>query len=150
MGVTRRVQEVQGFPTVKVFPRGGQLPGQRYEGGERTSSNLIKWASRSVPNKIKVLPSPDDIPEWLDKVCVLGLLVCLFFPPPRIAPFPRLHVESDPVVIRKSTCHASFFSTGTRNSRYCGRSSGTTIIKKLRLATIVIRRVRLRLRWDSR
>ncbi|KAF8141448.1 thioredoxin-like protein [Boletus edulis] len=46
-------QEIQGFPTVKVFPRGGQLPGQKYESGERTSNNLIKWASRSVPNKIK-------------------------------------------------------------------------------------------------
>ena len=63
-----RVQEVQGFPTLKVFPRGGQLPGQKYESGERTSNNLIKWASRSVPNKIKVLSNPGDIPDWLDKV----------------------------------------------------------------------------------
>ncbi|KAI9464660.1 thioredoxin-like protein [Boletus coccyginus] len=61
-------QEVQGFPTVKVFPRGGQLPGQKYESGERTSNNLIKWASRSVPNKIKVFSNQGDIPEWLDKV----------------------------------------------------------------------------------
>ncbi|KIK83438.1 hypothetical protein PAXRUDRAFT_153151 [Paxillus rubicundulus Ve08.2h10] len=60
-------QEIQGFPTVKVFPRGGQLPGQKYEAGERTSSNFIKWASRSVPNKIKVLPKVGDIPQWLDK-----------------------------------------------------------------------------------
>lgn len=68
------MQEVQGFPTVKVFPRGGQLPGQKYESGERTSNNLIKWASRSVPNKIKVFSNQGDIPEWLDKVrCSLSL-----------------------------------------------------------------------------
>ncbi|KAF8555684.1 thioredoxin-like protein [Imleria badia] len=60
-------QEIQGFPTVKVFPRGGQLPGQKYESGERTSNNLIKWASRSVPNKIKVLSNQGDIPDWLDQ-----------------------------------------------------------------------------------
>jgi len=60
-------QEVQGFPTVKVFPRGNLMPAQKYESGERTANNLIKWATRSVPNKIKVLPNPDDVPEWLDK-----------------------------------------------------------------------------------
>ncbi|KAH0836800.1 thioredoxin-like protein [Lanmaoa asiatica] len=70
-------QEVQGFPTVKVFPRGGQLPGQKYETGERTSNNLIKWASRSVPNKIKVLPDQGDIPEWLDKNIDLPRVVLL-------------------------------------------------------------------------
>lgn len=65
------MQEVQGFPTVKVFPRGGQLPPQKYESGERTSNNLIKWASRSVPNKIKSFPNQGDIPNWLDKVRLL-------------------------------------------------------------------------------
>lgn len=63
-------QEVQGFPTVKVFPRGGQLPPQKYEGGERTASNFIRWASRSVPNKVAVLAKASDIPAWLDKVCL--------------------------------------------------------------------------------
>ncbi|KAF9224091.1 thioredoxin-like protein [Gyrodon lividus] len=70
-------QEIQGFPTVKLFPRGGQLPGQKYEAGERTSSNFIKWASRSVPNKIKVLSKVDDIPQWLDKNSDLPRVILL-------------------------------------------------------------------------
>lgn len=70
-------QEVQGFPTVKVFPRGGQLPPQKYEAGERTASNFIRWASRSVPNKVAVLAKASDIPAWLDKTSDLPRVVLL-------------------------------------------------------------------------
>ena len=72
-----------------MFPRGGQLPGQKYESGERTSNNLIKWASRSVPNKIKVLPNQGEIPEWLDKV--RGRSLCPFLH----GPHAYTHVGSD-------------------------------------------------------
>lgn len=61
-------QGVQGFPTLKVFPRGNQAPPEPYDSNERTSAHLIRWASRSVPNKVKLLPRIDDIPAWLDKV----------------------------------------------------------------------------------
>ncbi|KAG9313159.1 thioredoxin-like protein [Chiua virens] len=70
-------QEVQGFPTVKVFPRGGQLPPQKYEMGERTSNNMIKWASRSVPNKIKSLSDTHDVPGWLDKNAAMTRVILL-------------------------------------------------------------------------
>lgn len=55
------------------------MPAQKYESGERTANNLIKWATRSVPNKIKVLPNPDDVSEWLDKVRVLLFVFVLLF-----------------------------------------------------------------------
>ena len=61
-------QGVQGFPTLKVFPRGSQAPPEPYDSGERTSGHLIRWASRSVPNKVKPLPLIGDVPAWLDKV----------------------------------------------------------------------------------
>jgi protein disulfide-isomerase A6 len=62
------VQGVQGFPTLKLFPRGSQSQPESYDSGERTSGNLIRWASRSVPNKVKPLTRIYDIPAWLDKV----------------------------------------------------------------------------------
>ncbi|KAH7914834.1 thioredoxin-like protein [Hygrophoropsis aurantiaca] len=60
-------QGVQGFPTVKVFPRGNQGPSLPYDSGERTSNNLIRWATRSVPNKVKALPKIDEISPWVEK-----------------------------------------------------------------------------------
>ncbi|KAL4072893.1 thioredoxin-like protein [Scleroderma yunnanense] len=70
-------QEVQGFPTIKLFPRGGQLPPQKYEAGERTANNFVRWASRSVPNKVAVLSKAGDIPPWLEKTSDLPRVILL-------------------------------------------------------------------------
>lgn len=70
-------QEVQGFPTIKVFPRGGQLPAQKYEAGERTENNFVRWATRSVPNKVKVFKETNDVDEWLGKTSDLPRVILL-------------------------------------------------------------------------
>lgn len=70
-------QEVQGFPTIKVFPRGGQLPSQKYEAGERTENNIVRWAARSVPNKVKVFQKTSDVDEWLGKTSDLPRVILL-------------------------------------------------------------------------
>ncbi|KAI6023315.1 thioredoxin-like protein [Pisolithus marmoratus] len=70
-------QEVQGFPTVKVFPRGGQLPSQMYEAGERTENNFVRWATRSVPNKVKVFQKTSDVDDWLEKTNDLPRVILL-------------------------------------------------------------------------
>ncbi|KAG1850928.1 thioredoxin-like protein [Suillus subluteus] len=49
-------QGVQGFPTVKVFPRGSLAQPEPYDSNERTSGKFIRWASRSVPNNTSDLP----------------------------------------------------------------------------------------------
>lgn len=67
-------QGVQGFPTLKVFPRGGQTEPEPYDSNERTSGKFIRWASRSVPNNVKALPHIHDIPAWLDKVRLSNIL----------------------------------------------------------------------------
>ncbi|KAI6001080.1 thioredoxin-like protein [Pisolithus orientalis] len=59
-------QEVQGFPTIKVFPRGGQLPAQKYEAGERTENNFVK-----------VFKETNDVDEWLGKTSDLPRVILL-------------------------------------------------------------------------
>lgn len=63
-------QDIRGFPTIKVFPQGGRLPAQQYEHGERTANNFVRWATRSVPNKVKVFSKANDIAGWLAQVGV--------------------------------------------------------------------------------
>ncbi|KAG2745540.1 hypothetical protein P692DRAFT_20877299 [Suillus brevipes Sb2] len=41
-------QGVQGFPTLKVFPRGGQAQPELHNSNECTSGKFIHWASHSV------------------------------------------------------------------------------------------------------
>ncbi|EGN91741.1 hypothetical protein SERLA73DRAFT_192065 [Serpula lacrymans var. lacrymans S7.3] len=60
-------QGVQGFPTVKLFPRGNQAPAKDYNQQERTSGRIIRWASDGVPNKVKNLPTSNDISTWAGK-----------------------------------------------------------------------------------
>jgi len=60
-------QGVQGFPTVKLFPRGGLERPMTYESGERTANAFFKWASRRVPSTITKLPTVDDINPWVQK-----------------------------------------------------------------------------------
>jgi len=60
-------QGVKGFPTVKLFPRGGKAPPVDYDSGERTSKNFYYWATRKVPNVISALKAPAGISPWLSK-----------------------------------------------------------------------------------
>jgi len=60
-------QGVQGFPTVKLFPRGNQKPAVDFDGPTRTASAFFHWASRLVPNNIKKLNGHDDITNWASK-----------------------------------------------------------------------------------
>ncbi|KAG1812870.1 thioredoxin-like protein [Suillus subaureus] len=70
-------QGVQGFPTLKVFPRGSLAQPEPYDSNERTSGKFIRWASRSVPNNVKSLPHIYDIPAWLDKTSDLPRVILL-------------------------------------------------------------------------
>jgi protein disulfide-isomerase A6 len=60
-------QGVQGFPTVKLFPRGQHVPPMTYDSGERTASAFFYWASRRVPNHIKKFKSVDEVPAWVEE-----------------------------------------------------------------------------------
>ncbi|KAG7093479.1 hypothetical protein E1B28_007154 [Marasmius oreades] len=60
-------QGVQGFPTVKVFPRGTAAPPMLYQ-GERTASAFVNYVSLRVPqsNNAK-LSSVDGVEAWIEK-----------------------------------------------------------------------------------
>jgi len=60
-------QRVQGFPTLKVFPRGNQLPPMVYDSGERTASAIFKWASLRVPGHVEKLSKVEKIKSWAEK-----------------------------------------------------------------------------------
>ncbi|KAL0954139.1 hypothetical protein HGRIS_005279 [Hohenbuehelia grisea] len=60
-------QDVRGFPTVKLFPRGNSIPPMVYDSGERTASAFFYWASRRIPNTVTKLYHVEDIPGWVEK-----------------------------------------------------------------------------------
>ncbi|KDQ61467.1 hypothetical protein JAAARDRAFT_54832 [Jaapia argillacea MUCL 33604] len=60
-------QGVKGFPTVKLFPRGSQLPPQTFESNDRTASNFFYWASKKVPNNVKKITDVEDVDVWVSK-----------------------------------------------------------------------------------
>lgn len=60
-------QGVQGFPTVKLFPRGSQIPPMTYDAAERTGSAFFYWASRRVPSVVKKLYNVDDLEPWIEQ-----------------------------------------------------------------------------------
>ncbi|PPQ69429.1 hypothetical protein CVT24_001478 [Panaeolus cyanescens] len=57
-------QGIQGFPTVKLFPRGDKLPPMVYQEGERTASGFFYFATRRVPKHVDKFSYFDDIPGW--------------------------------------------------------------------------------------
>jgi len=59
-------QGVQGFPTVKLFPRGNQAPPVEYR-GERTSKALFSWAMGQIPHGIKRLKTKKDATKWVEQ-----------------------------------------------------------------------------------
>ncbi|KAF9454413.1 thioredoxin-like protein [Macrolepiota fuliginosa MF-IS2] len=60
-------QQVQGFPTVKLFPRGNKVAPMTYDSGDRTASALFNWASRRVPNHVTKLSKINEIQSWSEK-----------------------------------------------------------------------------------
>jgi len=58
-------QGVQGFPTVKLFPRGNQMPAIEYR-GERTSKALFSWTMSQIPHGIR-LKAANDIATWVEQ-----------------------------------------------------------------------------------
>ncbi|KIP03817.1 hypothetical protein PHLGIDRAFT_94318 [Phlebiopsis gigantea 11061_1 CR5-6] len=59
-------QGVKGFPTLKVFPRGGQSKPLDFTGDERTATALYYWASRAVPHGVTKLYQFDQIAPWVE------------------------------------------------------------------------------------
>ncbi|KZT21554.1 disulfide isomerase [Neolentinus lepideus HHB14362 ss-1] len=60
-------QGVKGFPTVKLFPRGDQLPSVTYDSNERTANAFFYWASQKVPHTVRKLGQVEDVEEWVAK-----------------------------------------------------------------------------------
>jgi len=57
-------QGVQGFPTVKLFPRGGSSKPVSFDGPERTSKAFFYWASQHIPHGVKRIDTVDKIASW--------------------------------------------------------------------------------------
>ncbi|KZV70814.1 disulfide isomerase [Peniophora sp. CONT] len=60
-------QGVQGFPTVKIFPRGKSLPPKPFDGQDRIASEFFSWAERSVPSRSKKLYETKSIEPWISE-----------------------------------------------------------------------------------
>ncbi|KAK2467684.1 hypothetical protein APHAL10511_000278 [Amanita phalloides] len=58
---------IQGFPTLKVFPKGNKVPPMVYESGDRSASAIFKWASLRVPNHVDKVSDVDEIKAWVEK-----------------------------------------------------------------------------------
>lgn len=65
-------QGVKGFPTIKVYPRGGKSLGMNYE-GERKAGAISKYATKIIPNTVKVLKTVESIVEWAAQVSGLNV-----------------------------------------------------------------------------
>ncbi|KAJ4474937.1 hypothetical protein J3R30DRAFT_3505018 [Lentinula aciculospora] len=79
-------QGVQGFPTIKLYPRGKQLNPLTYDSGDRTASSFFYWASRRVPNHIKKIGQLDDIQQWVQESAERGLPRALLLTQEKIIP----------------------------------------------------------------
>jgi len=60
-------QGVQGFPTIKLYPRGSQVKPISYDSPDRTASGFFYWASRNIPHGVKKLYHIEDIPGWVEE-----------------------------------------------------------------------------------
>jgi len=59
-------QGVQGFPTIKSFPRGTKGAPHVYN-GERIASSIVSWASSEVPSRVTSLKGDDAVSKWSKK-----------------------------------------------------------------------------------
>ncbi|GJF00285.1 disulfide isomerase-like protein [Phanerochaete sordida] len=60
-------QGVKGFPTIKLFPRGGRVKPLEYTHGERGASAIYYWVTRNIPHGVKKLYNFDEITPWLEE-----------------------------------------------------------------------------------
>ncbi|TFY81505.1 hypothetical protein EWM64_g2507 [Hericium alpestre] len=60
-------QGVQGFPTIKIFPRGIDSKPVLFDGEQRTASAFYYWATRRIPHKVKKLYHTEDIAPWVQQ-----------------------------------------------------------------------------------
>ncbi|KAI1790266.1 hypothetical protein LXA43DRAFT_1017218 [Ganoderma leucocontextum] len=60
-------QGVQGFPTVKLFPRGGKSKPLDFDGPNRSASAFYYWASRNIPHNVKKVYHLEDLPAWVQE-----------------------------------------------------------------------------------
>ncbi|PCH44526.1 thioredoxin-like protein [Wolfiporia cocos MD-104 SS10] len=58
---------VQGFPTIKLYPRGGKSKPIGFESGQRTANQFFLWASRSIPHEVKRIDKAADVPRWAEE-----------------------------------------------------------------------------------
>ncbi|KAI0091553.1 hypothetical protein BDY19DRAFT_931045 [Irpex rosettiformis] len=59
-------QGVQGFPTIKLYPRGSRGQPLLFDGPDRTASAFYYWAIRNIPHGIKKIYRIENIPEWIE------------------------------------------------------------------------------------
>jgi len=58
-------QGVQGFPTLKLFPRGGMSSPVTYE-GPRSTKDIYTFASERIPHGVKQFQKLEDVQQWAD------------------------------------------------------------------------------------
>ena len=58
--------QIQGFPTIKAFPRAGKGGARDYQ-GERKKGALVDYAKGLVPDRVKKLRADDGVSKVLDK-----------------------------------------------------------------------------------
>lgn len=58
--------QVQGFPTIKAFPRAGKGAAREYR-GERKKGALVEYARELVPDRVKKLRTDDGVEKVLGK-----------------------------------------------------------------------------------
>jgi protein disulfide-isomerase A6 len=59
-------QGVQGFPTIKAFPRAGKGAAREYR-GDRKRGALVEYAKELVPDRVKKLRADDGVEKVLGK-----------------------------------------------------------------------------------
>ncbi|EKM81590.1 hypothetical protein AGABI1DRAFT_111875 [Agaricus bisporus var. burnettii JB137-S8] len=63
-----REQNVETFPTTKLFPRGNTEPPVVFEGSsDRSASSYFYWASRRIPSHVTKLYRVEEIQPWAEK-----------------------------------------------------------------------------------
>ncbi|KAF7798709.1 hypothetical protein EIP86_009933 [Pleurotus ostreatoroseus] len=60
-------QGVQGFPTVKLFPRGGEAKPVLFEHPQRSASAFYYFAARNIPHGVTKIYHLPDLPAWVDE-----------------------------------------------------------------------------------
>lgn len=60
-------QGVRGFPTIKLFPRGGKSKALDFDGPNRSASAFYYWASRNIPHNVKKVYHLEDLPAWVEE-----------------------------------------------------------------------------------